>query len=398
MPPRLARASLLDKPAGHFVVGPYPVPDPAPGTVLMRIECCGVCGTDVHTWHAPAEAVFGLEYPISLGHELSGTVAALGAGVAADSVGHPLRVGDRIGVIPAIHCRRCYFCAIAKTPEKCAHWKTYGTWPRADRPPHFTGGYGEYLYLHDPNSFFLKSETTAERTAFLEPMAVVVHALLHARIRPGDTVVVQGAGPIGLLTVAACKVAGAARLIATGRRNRRRLAAARAMGADLALCQADVPDGRDRRQFVIEHSLNRVGADVVINTVGTAAAFREALGFVRPSGTLVEVGNFVDSGTIPFNPCKDLLEKGIRIIGSFDNEAEHFVRALPLIADPRLPLERLVTHRVPLGDVERVLDAIGRGVALDGREIIKVLMDPALPERARAPGRSGRARGKAGAC
>ena len=376
-----ARASLLDRPNGHFVIGEYPVPAPGPDGLLMRIELCGVCGTDAHSWHAPAEAVFGLEYPISLGHEISGVVAALGRNVKTDYVGQPLKEGDRISVCPAIHCHKCYFCTIAKTPEKCTHWKTYGTWPRADQEPHFTGGYGEYLNIHDPNSVVLKSAASAERTAFLEPMAVVVHSLLHAKIKPGDTVAVQGAGPIGLLTAACCKIAGASRVISCGRKNRRRLELAEAMGADLTMCHLDLPAEKERKAFVLDHSLNLVGADVVINTVGTAAAFKESLGWVRNSGTFVEVGNFVDSGTIPFNPCRDLLEKGIKMIGSFDNEAEHFVRALPLVADPRIPLEKLVTHRIPLGGLENALAAIGGNGMFDGREAVKIMVDPSLPER-----------------
>lgn len=377
---KTARANLLDKPDGHFIIGEYPIPDPVPGAILARIELCGVCGTDIHTWHAPPEAVFGLEYPISLGHEISAKVEALGEGVSTDSIGQPLKAGDRIGFIPAIHCGRCYYCRIAKTPEKCTSWITYGTWGNADQEPHFTGGYGDYIYLHHPNTFLLKSGTTAERTAFMEPMAVVVHSLLHAQIEPGDTVVVQGSGPIGLLTIGACKVAGASRIIATGRRNRRRLDLAKEMGADLTICQADMPSGKDRKEFVYDNSLNLVGADVVINTAGVAEAFKESLNFVRDSGTVVEVGNFVDSGTIEFNPCRDLLEKGIKIIGSFDNEAEHFVRSLPLIADERIPLESLITHRVPLGDVEKALATIESQGKLGGKEIVKIMMDPSLPE------------------
>ena len=376
-----ARANLLDKPNGKFVTGEYPVPDPAPGTVLIKIEMCGICGTDIHTWHAPAEAVFGLEYPISLGHEISGVITALGKGVTSDSVGTPVKVGDRIGVIPAIHCGKCYYCRIAKTPEKCTDWKTYGTWPKADQPPHFTGGYGDYLYIHDPASFFIKSASTAERTAFLEPMAVVVHAMLHANIKLGDTVVVQGSGPIGLLTTASAKMAGASLVIATGRSNRARVELAKEMGADNVILSADMPSEKDRRDFVFEHSLNNVGADVVINTVGTAEAFKECFNFVRNSGTIVEVGNFVDSGTFDFNPCKHLCEKGIKIIGSFDNEAEHFVRAMPLIADKRIPLEKLITHKVPLNDVETVLATIERSDKLDGEEIIKAMMVPELTKR-----------------
>ncbi len=376
-----ARANLLTKPNGNFQIGSYPIPTPAKGTVLAKIELCGICGTDIHTWHAPPEAVFGLDYPISLGHEISATISALGEGVSTDSIGRPIKEGDRIGLIPAIHCGKCYYCTIAKTPEKCVGWITYGTWGNADKEPHFTGGYGDYIYLNVPGSSFWKTETTAERTAFLEPMAVVVHSLIHAGIKPGDTVVVQGSGPIGLLTIAACKIAGASRVIATGRKNRKRLELAREMGADLTICQLDLATEKERKEFVFDNSLNLVGADVVINTAGVAAAFKESINFVRDSGTVVEVGNFVDSGTIEFNPCKDLLERGIKIIGSFDNEAEHFVRSLPLIADERIPLEKLITHTVPLGEVQSSLAVIESGEKLDDKEIVKIMMDPTLPEK-----------------
>ncbi len=114
--------------------------------------------------------------------------------------------------------------------------------------------------------------------------------------------------------------------------------------------------------------------------MGTTKGFEEALDYVRDSGTLVEVGNFVDSGTFPFNPCKHLLEKGIKIIGSFDNEAEHFVRALPIISDSRIPITELITHRLPLSDVQRVCEAILKGEKLKGKEIIKAVINPDLPQ------------------
>lgn len=372
---KTARSYVLDRPKGRFVMGSYEIPEPAPGSLLMKIELCGVCGTDVHTWQSEAVP---LEYPISLGHEIVGTVAALGKGVTADYIGKPLKVGDRIGVIPAIHCHKCYFCTIVKTPEKCIDWKTYGTWPKADQKPYFTGGYGDYLYIHDPNSVFVKMDTTPERGMFLEPAAIVVHSLLHAKIKPGDTVAVNGAGPIGLLTIGLVKISGASKVIALGKKNRMRLELAREMGADVTLCHLDLPEQRGRSKRVFDESLNGYGADVVINTVGTAEAFSEALGYVRNSGTVVEVGNFVDSGTIPFNPCTQLLERGITIIGSFDNEAEHYVRALPIVADERLPLPDLITHRVPLERLEEALTVIRDGKKLDGKEVVKIAVDPRL--------------------
>jgi len=107
MSTRTARSYVLDKPKGTFVLGDYEVPDPAPGSVLMKLERCGVGGTDVHTWQSEVET---FEYPVALGHEIVGIVEALGKGVTADYIGKPLKEGDRIGVIPAIHCHKCYFC------------------------------------------------------------------------------------------------------------------------------------------------------------------------------------------------------------------------------------------------------------------------------------------------
>ena len=150
------------------------------------------------------------------------------------------------------------------------------------------------------------------------------------------------------------------------------------MGADETICHLDIPEQKERKNFVFENSLNRVGADVVFNTVGTTKGFEESLDYVRDSGTLIEVGNFVDSGTFPFNPCKHLLEKGIKIIGSFDNEAEHFVRALPVVSDSRIPITELITHRLPLSDVQRVCRAILRGEKLNGKEIVKAVINPGL--------------------
>ena len=373
---KTARACLLNKPRGEFVISDFPIPVPDKGGVLMKIELCGVCGTDVHTWQSED---IGIPYPIILGHEIVGTVAALGDGVDSDYIGRPLKLGDRIGVIPAIHCHHCYFCTIAKTPEKCLDWKTYGTWPNSDQEPHFSGGFGDYLYIHDPNSVVLKMDTSAERGVFLEPMAVVVHGLIHAGIKPGDTVVVQGVGPIGLLTVAAARVCGAARIIACGRSNKKRMDLAKLLGADIAVSSEDFQTIEDRVAFVKEKSINQVGADIVFNAVGSPQAFYEALCCTRDSGTFVELGNFVDSGTIPFNPCKDLLERGIKMIGSFDNEAEHFVRALPLISDERLPLTELITHRLPLTEVQAVHEAIYREKGIyKNIEIVKAVIDPGL--------------------
>ena len=190
--------------------------------------------------------------------------------------------------------------------------------------------------------------------------------------------IVIGAGPIGLLTVGQAKIAGASKVIVIGRRNRLRLGLAEKMGADITVCHTDIPGQKDRVDFVFDNSLNGYGADVVINTVGSVEGFAQSLDYVRDSGTVVEVGNFVDSGTMEFNPSKHLLIKGIKLIGSFDNEAEHYVRGLPIIADERLPLPDLITHKIPMGRLQESLTAIKDGEKLDGKEIVKIVLDPSL--------------------
>ena len=340
----------------------------SPDDVLIKIKSVGVCGSDRHYFIDGRIGSQVVKDPHILGHECAGIIEEAGDAVSR------VNVGDRVAVEPAIVCGNCYFCVRGQS-NFCEELKFLGI------PDELEGCMAEYLVMPERNVVPLHPKLSFEDGAMLEPLAICVYAARLCGVSGGDTVAVLGSGPIGLLTTACCKLAGASRIIATGRRNRKRLELAKEMGAEMTICQADVPDENDRRQFVFDNSLNLVGADVVINTVGTAPAFQECIGFVRNSGTLVEVGNFVDSGTIPFNPCRDLLEKGIRIIGSFDNEAEHFVRSLPLIGDPRIPLEKVITHRVPLGDVERSLAAIGKGQKLDGEEIVKIMMDPTLPEK-----------------
>jgi len=367
------RVAVLDKPKGRFIIKEYPLPDPAPGTLLVKIELCGVCGTDVHTYHGYLPDA---PFPLILGHEIVGKIFALGKGVKTDFLGKPVKVGDRITLVPAIHCKKCFFCTIAKTPSKCVNMVSYGFFRDPDEKHYFTGGYADYLYLFHPDTDFFKINAPAEVAVFTEPLAIAIHAVDRAHIRLGDTVVVQGSGTIGLLTLICAKLAGAGKIIMVSRKRKERLELARRLGADLTINMEEIPEIEERVNIVRKGSLSGYGADVVFECAGAPAAFSEGIKYLRDSATFCEVGHFADTGSVKINPCLDILTKNIRIEGIYDNEPEQFVRALPILEKGEFPFAEIISHKLPLTKLKDAVDAITTGRKIDGKELVKVVIDP----------------------
>jgi len=342
------RVAVIEKPGGKVIIKEYPLPDPAPGTLLMKIELCGVCGTDVHTYngHMP-----DAPFPIILGHEIVGKVIALGKGVKTDYLGKPINVGDRVTLVPAIHCKKCYFCTIAKTPSKCANMISYGFFRDPDEH-YFTGGYADYLYLFHPDTDFFKIDAPPEVAVFTEPLAIAIHAVDRAQL------------------------AGAGKVIMISRRRKERLELAKRLGADLTINMEEIPEPEERVRIVKENSLSGYGADVVLECAGVPAAFSEGIKYVRDSGTLCEVGHFADAGSVKVNPCLDVLTKNIRIEGIYDNEPEQFVRAIPILEKGEFSFGDIISHRLPLSRLKEAMEAITTGAKIDDREIVKAVIDP----------------------
>src|SRR5258708_36466468 len=203
-----ARAVVLDKPLGTFRVEEFAVPDAAPGTVLLRMELSGCCATDAHTYLGQWQhAVF----PVLLGHENVGLVESIGAGGQRDFLGHQLQAGDRVFARWG-WCGQCYECRSLQQPRRCRHRSSYG-----GTPTPFSGGFAEYRYVSSPAStFMLKMDTPASTAVLSEPLGVAVTAVRRAQPRLGDTVVVQGCGAIGLLTLGLAKLSGATPAIVGG--------------------------------------------------------------------------------------------------------------------------------------------------------------------------------------
>ena len=206
-----------------------------------------------------------------------------------------------------------------------------------------------------------------------EPFQVGVHGVLRSQVKIGDTVVVQGSGPIGLMTMIAARAAGAGRLIMVGG-PKGRLERAKRFGADVTIDIGEVKDGAERAKLVKEHTPNNAGADVVFECAGFLPAFNEGLGYLRRSGTYVEMGHFVDVGSLELNPNQLLMRKNLRLEAIWAGGDEvNFVRAVTVLERAEYPLGQLVTP-LPLERVVDGFETLSGGYRLDGRDVVKIAL------------------------
>lgn len=189
----------------------------------------------------------------------------------------------------------------------------------------------------------------------------------------GDTVVVQGSGTIGLVTLVCAKMSGAERLILVGGPPGR-LELGKRLGADVTIDIAEVPDPEERTQIVKDCTPRGEGVDVVFECAGFLGAIPEGLGHLAHNGTYVEMGHFVDVGTIEFNPNTMMMRKSLKMQAIWGSRPEHFVRAMPIIELRELPLEDLVSHVIPLESVAEGFNALHSGYRLDGKDVIKIVV------------------------
>ncbi len=367
--------AVLDKPEGKFELKEYPVPDPAPGTILVKQELTGICGTDIHMYHGNLP---GITYPLCLGHEFEGRIAALGKGVTTDFYGKPVKEGDRVIVAPGVGCGRCYWCLIAKTPTCCAEGFAYGLFSDGDVNYHFTGGYAEYVYCHHPLTAFFKTELPAEVAVLLEPITVGYRSVDRSNMKLGDTVVIQGSGGVGLGTQLCAKLAGAGKIIHVGGPTDFRIEMAKVFGADITINIAEVRSREERIQIVKDNTAKGMGADVVFECTGVPSAVSEGLDMLRRSGTFVEVGHFTDVGTVPINPFSQICNKNVNLQGMWGGELEQFYRFLPILEKRQFPYEKLITHKYPLSKLDEIMKAPEKGYILDGKESLKIVVSGEL--------------------
>ncbi|MCL4465105.1 MAG: zinc-binding dehydrogenase [Chloroflexi bacterium] len=361
--PTVQAAVLLGP--GKMEIREFPKPELAADAIWLKVEYAGVCGTDKHYYEGHSR----LPFEMIAGHEIVGTVAELGprANESMTVVGGPLKEGDRVTVAPSSRpCGKCWFCLNVPTrPMLCPNRIIYGL-GNTEKPPYLLGGFAEYVYLHGTSYVFKLADVMPSELAVLaEPMAPAYRAITRAfpaglpihgeGYGPNKSVVVLGAGTVGLLAIVAFKHTGAGRVIAVDVLDSR-LELARRMGADELLNAKSTTVAE--RVAAVRELTEGVGCDILFDAAGVPAAFREGLEMVRRGGTVVEVGHFVDTGGLDLHP-HEILQKDLTIHGSLGYPPLTFREALALLQATRAPVRDLVTHVFSLAETEKALQVSG---------------------------------------
>lgn len=301
-------------------------PVPARGEVLIEIRAAGICGTDLHI----AAGEYPVKPPVILGHEFSGIIRELGPGVER------WQVGDRVTSVPfAITCGDCVYC-LSGQPGLCAGRRSYGSG--------VNGAFARYLAVNASGLYHLPSSQSMEAGALTEPLACVVKAVYEiGQAKTGETALVLGPGPIGLLAVQVARAAGCRVSLVGLRRDEQRLQAGRALGA--AIFYADDPDIGSQ----LASSLGLAGIDMVFECSGAGPALELALQVVRPQGRIVQVGLFGKPVTSVFD---QVVMKDLSVRGSFASSLASWRLALELTEQGAVVLDGLISDIYPLSDWE----------------------------------------------
>jgi len=343
----------------------YPLPvEIEPGAALVKVKMAGICGTDVHLWKGQLQ----IPRPIILGHETVGVITRMGVGSETDWTGAPLREGDRVTWSAGMLCGHCYHCAVIRQPTRCLNRSAYGISFNSDDPPHFSGGYAEYIYLRPGTAIFKLSDVSDEAvTGAGCALVTAIHGLERMGISWGDKVVIQGSGPVGLAALASAKSSGASMTIVIGG-PAPRLELARVFGADYTINIEDITDTAERLDQV-KQLTGGYGADAVIECVGAPSVVPEGFEMCRDGGKYLVLGHYGDAGVAPINPHV-ITRKQLTVYGSWASEPRHLAAAIEFLRKQRerFPFDRLVTHRFPLDHANEALQTTARWVS--GKSVI----------------------------
>ncbi len=342
----------------------FPLPAVGDDDGLLRVELAGICGSDIHHWDGHSAVIRNV--PTLLGHEIVGRIEQVGS-AAADR--WQVAVGDRVIVEASFGCGRCEWCRRGSY-QMCADEQGYGGRLSAADPPHLWGAYGQYLYLPPRARVHRVSERISPE------IGVVIGAVLANGIRwvqtmggagAGDTVVVFGPGPQGLACTIAAHAAGANRIIVVGlARDRARLDLARTFGATDTLIASDSTVAE-----IAELTGGRL-ADVVIDVTASPGAAGQAATVVRPLGAFVMAGS---KGGQPVElPWDRLVAREVRMLGVNSHETQAVRAAVQLAESSRYPLDRMLTHRLPLSQAAEGIELVRSAAPTDG--VVKVALDP----------------------
>lgn len=381
------KAAVMVKP-GEIRIREFPYPEIHDNDALIRMEMSGICGTDKHNYKGETSLGMGpsggyrTPFPIIPGHENVGVIEEIGEKAAKklEVDGKILRKGDRVFPVNDVLCGECYWCRTTFGYQYCPNWYCYGL-ISCEKPPHLFGGWSEFMYLVPEVSLFKVPDGVPPEVAVLTEPVMVAYGSFNKAMAPfpmaregfgqGDTVVVQGAGPLGMSHVIVARLFGAGEIIAVEPKtpqSEHRLKIAKELGATRTV---NIPEAEERVEEIMRLT-DGLGADLIIEATGAPRAIPEGLDMLRRGGTYLVAGTFVDVGDVEINPWKHILTKQARILGVSGWPIPRSSRVLKLFEQYSnvIPFEKMVTHKFK---VEQAKEAIETSIVGNA---VKVVITP----------------------
>ena len=333
--------------------------------ILLKVEGCGVCGTDAHEYKGDP---FGL-CPVVLGHEGTGEIIALGKNVTSDFVGKPVALGDKL-VTCIIPCGECSVCkTLPARTNLCDNMGIYGL--ISDDQYHFNGYFGDYLIVRKGSTFFNVSDLDLDSRLLVEPFSVAIHAVQRAKttglLSFNTTVLIQGCGPIGLSVLSVIRAMGVEKIIAVDG-SAKRLAIAKELGASQLINFNDYKTA-DEEIAAVKAVSDGLGAEFAFQCTGVPAAAALMWRLVRRGGGVCEVGFFVNNGDCTINPHLDLCNKEVTAVGSWVYTPQDYPITFDFLKRANgigLPIKKLITHRFSL---DKMNEAMETNIRMDGIKV-----------------------------
>lgn len=328
--------------AFDLVTEEVPIPSPGEGQIVVKVEACGVCATDIHSYEG--ETILGNRYPFHPGHEIAGTVFKLGEGV------NGLSLGDQVVLDPLYPCETCDFCRINKE-NHCVNVRTIGTTG--------PGGFSDYTLVPAKNAYKFDKIGFAEAT-LAEPLATVIYGSNRAEIGRGDRVLINGAGPIGLLHLQVALHSGSVAVAVTDL-NSGKLETAKALGASEGILANDPDIGSKLKKIA------PFGFDVVIDCTGIPKVIEESVSYLKNTGRLLIFGVCPQGSEIKLNPFT-LYRRDLKIIGAFALNRT-FRAAVDFLENRIIQTKELISEVIPRARLEETIDLLKQGKA-NGKVVV----------------------------
>lgn len=364
--PKTARVAMLTA-LEHYDIKEFPIPEIGDDDILVKVEGCGVCGTDAHEFKRDP---FGL-IPVALGHEGTGEIVAMGKNVKVDTAGKPVKIGDKV-VTCMIFKDDPEITMFDLNKKNVGGADVYGLLP--DDDVHLNGWFSDYIVIRGGefgSTFFNVSDLDLYSRILIEPCAVLIHAVERAKttgiLRFNSRVVVQGCGPIGLICIAVLRTMGIENICAVDG-EQKRLDFAKKMGANLSVNFKD-HKGIEALSGAVKDAFGGHLADFAFQCTGSPVAHANIYKFIRNGGGLCELGFFINGGDATINPHFDICSKEITTVGSWVYTLRDYVTTFDFLKRAKgigLPMADLITHTYPL---DQINEAHQTNLAMTGLKI-----------------------------